>query len=134
MTQLINNASFSIENYNLISQGKQCSSHGGLAIYLHEKYNLKTVPSPIISEIFESQFIEISEVNRNRHTHILLGNIYMYRPPRDILLNYKSFTEELALTISFQTFKDRNYDIIIGGDMNIDLLKIKGKDFVNEYF
>ena len=135
MTQLTNNASFSIENYNLISQGKQCSSHGGLAIYLHEKKYLKTVPSPIISEIFESQFIEISEVNRNRHTHILLGNIYMYRPPpRDILLNYKSFTEELALTISFQTFKDRNYDIIIGGDMNIDLLKIKGKDFVNEYF
>ena len=39
-----NNASFSIENYNLISQGKQCSSHGGLAIYFHEKYNFKTVP------------------------------------------------------------------------------------------
>ena len=83
------------------------------------------MPSPIISEIFESQFIEISEVNTNRHTHILLGNIY--RPPRDILFNYKSFTEELALT--FQTFKDRNYDIIIGGDINIDLLKMKKKGF-----
>ena len=57
---------------------------------------------------------------------------YPYSPPRDILLNYKSFTEELALT--FQTFKDRNYDIIIGGDKNIDLLKIKEKEFVNEYF
>ena len=64
----LNNASFSIENYNLISQGKQCYSHEGLAIYLHEKYNFKTVPSPTISEIFESQFIEISEVNTNRHT------------------------------------------------------------------
>ena len=48
------------------------------------------------------------------------------------LLVYKSFTEELALT--FQTFKDRNYDIIIGGDMNIDLLKIKEKEFVNNFF
>ena len=85
------------------------------------------MPSPIISGIFEGQFIEISEVDTNRPTHIFLGNIY--RPPRDIL--YKSFTEELALT--FQTFKDRNYDIIIGGDMNIDLLKIKEKEFVNEY-
>ena len=65
-----NNASFSIENYNLISQRKQCSSYGGLAIYLHEKYNFETVPSPIISEIFESQFIEIIEVNTNSHTHI----------------------------------------------------------------
>ena len=100
----------------------------GLAIYLHEKYNLKTLL--IISEIFKGKFIEISEVDTNRPTHILLGSIY--RPPRDILLNYKSFTEELALT--FQTFKDRNYDIILGGDMNIDLLKIKEKDFVNEYF
>ena len=36
--------------------------------------------------------------------------------------------------IFFMSFKDRNYDIIIGGDMNIDLLKIKEKDFVNEYF
>ena len=85
------------------------------------------MPSP---EIFEGQFIEISEVDTKRPTHILLGDIYM--PPRDILLNYKSFTEELALT--FQTFKDKNYDIIIGGDMNIDLLKIKEKEFVNEYF
>ena len=46
--------------------------------------------------------------------------------------HYKSFTEELALT--FQTFKDMNYYIIIGSDMNIDLLKIKEKEFVNEYF
>ena len=85
-----NNALISLENYILISQGGKCSSHGGLAIYLREKYNLKTVPSPIISEIFEGQFIEISEVETNRPTHILLGNIY--RPPRYILLNYKSFT------------------------------------------
>ena len=94
-----NNALISIENYNFISQGKKCFSHGGLAIYLHEKYNFKTVLSPIISEILEGQFIEISEVDTNRPTHILLGNIY--RPPRDVLLNYKSFTEEQALT--FQT-------------------------------
>ena len=125
-----NNALISLENYNFISQRKKCSSHGGLAIYLHKKYNFKTVPSPTISEIFEGQSIEISEVDTNRPTHILLGNIY--RPPRYVLLNYKSFTEKLALT--FQTFKDRNYDIIIGGHINIDLLKIKEKDFVNEYF
>ena len=125
-----NNALIYLENYNFISQGKKCSFYGGLAIYLHEKYNFKTVPSPIISEIFEGQFIEISEVDTKRPTHILLGNIY--RSPRDVLLNYKSFTEELALT--FQTFKDRNYDIIIGGDINIDILKIKEKEFVIEYF
>ena len=117
----------SLENYNLISQGKRCSAHGGLAIYLHENFNFKTVPSPIISEIFEGQFIQISEADTA--TDKLLGNIY--RPPRDLLYNYKSFTQELALTLN--TFLNRNFEIIIGGDMNIDLLKIKEKDFVNDF-
>ena len=30
---------FKIDGYNLISQGKICSSHGGLAIYISEKFN-----------------------------------------------------------------------------------------------
>ena len=53
----------SLENYNLISQSKRSSAHGGLAIYLHDKNNFKTMPSPIISEIFEGQFIQISEAD-----------------------------------------------------------------------
>ena len=118
----------SLENYNLISQSKRCSAHGGLAIYLHENFNFKTVPSPIISDIFEGQFIQISEADTA--TDILLGNIY--RPPRDLLSNYKSFTQQLALTLN--TCLNGNYEIIIGGDMNIDLLKIKEKDFVNDFF
>ena len=52
--------------------------------------------------------------------------------PRDLLSNYKSFTQELALTLN--TFLNGNYEIIIGGDMKIDLLKIKEKDFVNDFF
>ena len=118
----------SLENYNLISQGKRCSAHGGLAIYLHENFNFKTVPSPIISEIFKGQFIRISETDTA--TDIILGNIY--RPPRDLLSNYKSFTQELVLT--FNTFLNENYEFIIGGDMNIDLLKIKENDFFNDFF
>ena len=77
---------------------------------------------PIISKLFEGQFIEISELDT--HTHILiLGN--MYSSPRDILFNYKSFTKELVLT--HHTFKEVDIDIIImitDGDMNIDLLKL----------
>ena len=37
----LNNDLISLENQNLISQGKKCFSHGGLTIYLHGKYNLK---------------------------------------------------------------------------------------------
>ena len=114
----------SLENFNLISQVKRCSAHGGLAIYLHENFIFETVPSPIISEIFERQFIQINEADTA--TDILLGNIY--RPPRDSLSNYKSFTQELALTLN--TFLNGNYEIIIGGDMNLDLLKIKENDLL----
>ena len=32
-------------------------------MYLYKKYNLKALPSPIISEIFEGQFIKISEID-----------------------------------------------------------------------
>ena len=86
------------------------------------------MPSPIISEIFEGQFIQISEADTA--TDILLGNIY--RPPRDLLSNYKSFIQELALTLN--TFLNGNFEIIVRGDMNIDLLQIKEKDFVNDFF
>ena len=34
---------FKIDGYNLISQGKMCSSHGGLAIYVSEKFNFSLV-------------------------------------------------------------------------------------------
>ena len=30
---------FKIDGYNLISQGKKCSAHGGLAIYLNDILN-----------------------------------------------------------------------------------------------
>ena len=68
----------------------------------------------LYQKIFEGQFIQISEADTA--TDILLGNIY--RPPGNLLSNYKSFTQEIPLTLN--TFLNRNYEIIIGGDMNID--------------
>ena len=46
--------------YNLISQGKICTTHGGVAIYLSDKYNYKLLSLHKYSEIWESQFIEVS--------------------------------------------------------------------------
>ena len=51
---------FKIDRYNLTSQGKMCSSHGGLAIYIHEKFNFSTIDLNINSQIWEGQFIEIA--------------------------------------------------------------------------
>ena len=34
---------YQIENYICISRSKQCSEHGGLAVYLHQKYNFENL-------------------------------------------------------------------------------------------
>ena len=38
-----------IENYDLISKGKRCSTHGGVAFYLHKNYKFK------ILEVLDSE-------------------------------------------------------------------------------
>ena len=57
---------FKIDGYNLISQGKMCSSHGGLAIYISENFNFSTIDLNINSQIWEGQFIEIANVESNK--------------------------------------------------------------------
>ena len=71
---------FKIDGYNLISQGKKCSAHGGLAIYLNDKLNYKSLTLYEKSDFFEAQFIEIS--GSDIHKPVSIGN--MYRPPRDL--------------------------------------------------
>ena len=71
---------FKIDGYNLISQGKKCSAHGGLAIYLNDNLNYKSLTLYDKSDIFEAQFIEIS--GSDIHKPVIIGN--MYRPPRDL--------------------------------------------------
>ena len=77
-----------IQGYNLISQGKICSEHGGLAIYVNTKLNLDMINMNINSQIWEGQFTEISNMETNKP--IIIGNIY--RP-----LQYKSQLENLSI-------------------------------------
>ena len=81
----------SLANYNLTSQGKICSSHGGLAIYLFKKYDHKTLTLYNHSDIWEGQLVEIAVVTL--HKNIVIGNIY--RPPKDLINNYRNFKEQL---------------------------------------
>ena len=58
-----------------------------------------------------------------------MGNIY--RPPRDLNVNYKQFIDEFSLLLS--TFDQNNSKVIIAGDFNINLLKIKQKEIFSEF-
>ena len=47
-----------LANHNLIIQGKICSSHGGLAVYLLKKYDHKTLTLYNHSDIWEVSLLK----------------------------------------------------------------------------
>ena len=119
-----------INNYHCISQGKSCSEHGGLLIYLHSDYNYELYTLPNKPLIWECLFIKIcSNINSK---HIYLGNIY--RPPKDNYsrVNMQQFIDEFSHILS-ELNKSRS-TIIITGDFNLDLLKMHKTAIVREFF
>ena len=69
---------FLINSYKFITQGKQCSKHGGLAIYLNEMYEHNKINYEITCNHWEYQCIEVfgGDISNN----IIICNVY--RPPR----------------------------------------------------
>ena len=114
-------SSLRLNDYNLISQGKICTTHGGVAIYLSDKYNYKLLSMHKYSEIWESQFIEVSG-NKSQKT-VVLGNVYL--TPRNINENYRTCIDEF--TIILKSFQKSKCDVVIAGDYDINLLKINEK-------
>ena len=120
---------FQLDGYNLISQGKLCSTRGGLIIYLKDTIKYKLIDIEANSNIWEGQFIEIEQENVG-NKKIILGNVY--RPPRDTNENYNQFINEFVPILS--DYGKSKSDVILAGDYNIDLLKILEKPVFSEYF
>ena len=119
---------FKIDGYKLTSHGKMCSSHGGLAIYINEKFNFSTIDLNINSQIWEGQFIEIENIESNKS--LILGNVY--RPPNNTNNLYQSFTNEFIPIL--ENLQRSNRETIIAGDFNIDLFKINNNATLGNYF
>ena len=107
-----------------------CSSHGGLAIYVSEKFNFSTIDLNINSQIWEGQFIEISNIESN--ISLILGNVY--RPPNNTNNLYESFTNEFIPIL--EILQRANRETVIARDFNIDiiLLKINNNATLGNYF
>ena len=86
-----------IPNYSCISQNKHCSEHGGLMIYLHEKYQYE-IYNISQSSVWEGMFVKVI-CNRNGK-YLYLANIY--RPPKDNLSNniIQQFIDELSIILN----------------------------------
>ena len=110
-----------LRNYQCIYQGKHCSHHGGLMIYLHNKYSYSIHIKPEQSDLWEGLFIRID--NQGNGKNIDIGNIY--RPPKDnnSSSNVSQFTQELSPVLEQMT--NSNSHCILLGDFNINLLNIK---------
>ena len=54
---------FQLDGYNLISQGKRCSTRGGLILYIKDTIKYKLIDIEANSNIWEGQFIEIEQEN-----------------------------------------------------------------------
>jgi hypothetical protein len=114
-----------LRGYNMISKGKTCGRKGGLSVYLDEAYTHRVLNFPYTSSFWENQFLEIS--GNGLLKKLLLWNIY--RPPRD---TFSDFKKELQDTLTL--IDQKNYNIIIGGDFNINLLNINNNNDTSEFF
>ena len=118
---------FQINHYQCISKGKSSSKHGGLIIYLHEKYDYSISLQPEISDLWEGLFIKVRNPVTNKNIDI--GNVY--RRPKENNNNetVTKFIEEFNPILD----KMSNSNSVIVGDFNLDLLKIKDKNVINDY-
>ena len=119
---------FHIPNYNIVSLGSVCSSHSGLAIYLHEQfsYTVRNLYSP--SRLWEGLFLDVKHDSFTKQ--LTLCNIY--RAPRDTNAELSDFLNDITPIIELLSNESSN--VIYAGDINIDLLQFKQREKYCEYF
>jgi hypothetical protein len=108
----------------------QCSTKGGLVIYIQNKINYNNVNIVNSFSTWEGLFLDIQLEQMN--SAITIGNIY--RPPRDNN-NHNSldnFMHEFKDTLG--SISRRSASLIISGDFNIDLLKLNNNGKFQEYY
>ena len=132
-TWLTSNANvtlFDIPGYKLIHQGSRCTRHGGLIIYLHEKYCYEVRNLYSSSDIWEGLFIDVT--GHNLRKRLTIGNIY--RPPHDNNnnKNIETFINEMSPIID--KLKKENRYAAISGDFNINLLQINEREKYDDFF
>ena len=119
-----------IPGYNLIHQGKLCSAHGGLIIYLKEMFSFSVRAPPADATVYEGLFIDIN--HDSLKNKITLCNIY--RPPKNNNNNatVDTFINEIRPVI--ETFNKDSPNLLITGDFNLNLLAINERTKFQEYF
>ena len=109
---------YQIEGYNFINKGRLKGKRGGAGIYISDKYEYKEREDINIPES-ESVFIELSILNSEK---MIVGVVYSTEKNR----NLKRFCEGMDEVLECMNKEKKK--VIIMGDLNIDLFKIKSQD------
>ena len=123
----LNITCFKIPHYNMFTLQPTCTSHGGLIIYVHEKFQVKELDLYKESTLWEGIFLELSGGGLSKKLN--LCNIY--RPPRDRNEDIDSFLSEFTPVVSSVT--NFTAECVIAGDFNLDLLKIESRNSYSKY-
>ena len=120
---------YTIPGYTLISNYCRISTHGGVAIYLHNdfSYELKSIHNT--SLMFENISLEVWRSNSN-DTKYLISSVY--RPPTGLVDDLTTFTNDFTQFLSY--VEERYRKAYICGDLNINLLLINENTYYNTFY
>ena len=114
---------FNLCNYSMIKQGKLCSEHDGLIIYVHDKYD-NSAPLTSIDLVSDWEYlsIEISQKVPLPQKYVIVN---IYRPPNEIVDTFNIFVNEFEMCLT--NLSKMNRSTYICANFNIDLLNIHKK-------
>ena len=108
-------------NYRFIYKKSKNSIAGGIVIYIRENVKWEEINIVEQSDIYDTLTIKLK--NRNKQNDIIIKAVY-----RHMNTNEDEFRKQLSQDIDNLRMKQKNKEIIIIGDMNIDLKKIRYKN------
>ena len=120
---------YQLLNYKLFHKGNQCSSHGGLFIYVHEEFNVEPANIAFNSTRWEGFCLKITQT-RPYVKHYVIANIY--RPPYESIDDFALFNEQFITLLN--NISEMRHSSYICGDFNINFLKINVKAHYNTFF
>ena len=121
---------FQLDGYTFIHKPSTCSRHGGVGIYLRSDFNFQILPVSGNNEVWDGLCVEIKVDSGNRSHKVIICNIY--RPPRELVEYYSIFVDDIEHILSTTLRPYKN--VLLTGDFNIDLLKIKESPHINNFF
>ena len=113
-----------LNGYNFFSKNRENSSGGGVGIYVRHTFNV-TCRDDLTSGYTSFELV-ILETKIGRKNYLL---VEIYRPPSSSIRTFLTEYNQLLKVLNQQ-----KCELVIGGDFNIDLLKIENCIYSREFF